>query len=173
MFVQEQYKVKLQELAKLKEQVKLEIDPVSSGLPSFNLLIANLQSVRERIAAMALEGLWNKEENQQALNTAKALYEGEKDKLLSANDEIKALRSNELRMAKVNTILETQLKAVQDSEQLADYADAYHKSVQIVDKLYDNKNNNLLQQILVVRMMTNIDPALRDELRIQNKETNK
>lgn len=172
MFNKDQYKDKIQELADLKERVKLKQDPTAEGLRTFNTQIADIQSARERIAAMALEALWNRAEANQYLSEKKEDYQKKFEGKLT-DEGVQKLKSKEIREATINTDLTQEVTDMQGAEKLSAYADDYHKSVQIIDKLYDNKNSNLLQQILVVRMMTNIDPALRDELKIQLKGTNK
>ena len=171
MFTQEQYKEKLQELAGLKKEMSLDIDPTAAGLKSFNMKLSQIQQTRERISALALEALWNKTEAHDYLETQQALYEKKFAEMLSTNEEIQALRSNDLRKAKIDTALASEVDTVQLATRLYHYADTFHKSIANVDKLYDIKNNNLLQQIVTVRMMLNIDPALRDEMRLQRGDT--
>jgi len=172
MFTIEQYKEKLQELAKLKEKVQLKQDPTAEGLSIFNEQIADIQSARERVAAMALEALWNRAEARQYAAEKEDVYQKKFDLLLT-EERIQKMKSKEIRESQIRTEAEQEFKDMKAAGQLSAYADDYHRSVQIVDKLYDNKNSNLLQQILVVRMMTNIDPALRDELKVQLREAGK
>ena len=167
MFTKEDYEARIKELKELKSAVVLDADPTAKGLKTFNEKLAFIQSSRERIAELVLEAIWNKNEAQVTHDTVEAIYEKKVSQTVSSNPDVMSLKSADLRKAKTDDLLNVELSTVQQASIDLLYADSFYKSVQVIDKLYDVKNNNLLQQIFTVRMMTNIDPALRDELKIQ------
>lgn len=164
MFTKEQYKEKLIELDNLKNCVSLDPDPISVGLNEFNKKLAEIESCRERVTSLILEAIWNRSEAQQLLDEAQADYDKKVQELLITPD-IEKLRSSELRMARVNNLLKNELDKLRDIQKLYNFADAFLKSVQAVDKILESKNENLLQQIGQIKFMFTIDPSLKNELK--------
>jgi len=167
MFTIEQYKNKLAELIQLKDSIHLDTDPVASGLHTFNTKLAEIQSCRERVTALVLESLWNKAEAQRLLHVAQEEYDTAVANILNIDETVKNLRSSELRMAKVNAIVIDKLAKLKEAERLFNYSETFLKSVQAIARDVESKNENLIHQIFTVRMMLNIDPAMREEVKLR------
>jgi len=164
MLTQEQYKQKLNELIELKNKVVLDSDPVAGGLQSFNKKLSELELCRESTASKMMEANWNRSEYEQAHSEAKARYEDKVNKCLQA-EEVKSLRSADLRLAYVNTVVLDELNALRESEKDLAFAKAYYNNARIVEEILDAKNTNLIKQIDQIKILIYLDPNLRDELK--------
>ena len=157
------YEEKLKELDLIRKSTTLEKDPLSLGLNYFNEKFYEIQSCRDRVLSLLIEAIWYRA----TLNSELAILQNEYETKLSqilVRDEVKLLKSNELRLAVANNELRPLLDKIKTKEREVAVADAYYKTVTIVYEELKSKNENLAQQFLTVRAMLNIEPSLRDAI---------
>jgi tRNA(Phe) wybutosine-synthesizing methylase Tyw3 len=166
MLTDDKYRENLNELLRLKDQVTLDADPIAIGLNSFNDKISELESCRERVSALLTEAIWNKAEYEQLHKEAEDTYKIKVNEVLLRPDVLN-LKSQDLRMARVNTILEEDFRTMNSREKALHYAEAYLHNVKNASSILEAKNDNLFKQIDIVKAMMGIDPSLREELRVK------
>jgi len=164
------YDARLKELTVIRESTKLEKDPLSLGFGYFNEKFYEIQSCRDRVLSLLMEAIWHKATLNAELAVLRDEYESKLSTIL-VRDEVKALKSNELRLAVANNELRSLVSQIKDKERAVSVADAYYKTVTVVYEELKAKNDNLIQQFLTVRAMLNIEPSLRDA--IMRVEVNK
>lgn len=157
------YQAKLKELQEILEGIKLVKDPVSVGLDYFNEKFYEVQASRDRVLSLLIEAIWNRASLNSELSMLKAEYEKKLAEIL-VRDEVKCLKSNELRLAVANKELENLVSEIKKKEVEVEIAEAYYKTIVVCYEELKSKNENLAQQFLTVRAMLNIEPSLKDSL---------
>jgi len=155
------YDTKLKELNAIRESTKLEKDPLSAGLNYFNEKFYEIQSCRDRVLSLLIEAIWNRTALNSELSTLQSEYESRLSQIL-IRDDVKPLKSNELRLAVANNELGSLVDNIKAKEREVAVADSYYKTVTVIYEELKAKNDNLIQQFLTVRAMLNIEPTLKD-----------
>lgn len=167
------YSEKINEVNTLRNSVSLEKDIFARGLVYFNEKYEEIQAVRDRILNILVEAIVNKAQISTELSKLKQEYEGRLSSIM-IRDDVKPLKSADLRLAMANHELSSVLEQIANKERELTLADAYYKAINIMYDDVKNKNENLSQQLLATRAMLNIDPALKELAEIKLKEdTNK
>jgi hypothetical protein len=155
------YNSKLKELEIIRESTKLEKDPLSLGLNYFNEKFYEIQSCRDRVLSLLIEAIWNRVTLNSELSMLQSEYEAKLSQIL-VRDDVKPLKSNELRLAVANNELRDLVERIKAKEREVAIADAYYKTVTVIYDELKSKNDNLIQQFLTVRSMLNLEPSLKD-----------
>lgn len=155
------YSTKLKELDTIRQSTMLERDPLSAGLAYFNEKFYEIQSCRDRVLSLLIEAIWNRTTLNSELATLQNEYESKLSQIL-VRDDVKPLKSNELRLAVANNELRSLVDSIKMKEQEVAVADSYYKTAMIIYEELKAKNDNLIQQFLTVRAMLNIEPTLKD-----------
>jgi hypothetical protein len=167
------YNARLKELDAIRESTALARDPLSAGLAYFNEKFYEIQSCRDRVLSLLIEAIWNRTMLNSELATLQNEYEAKLSQVL-VRDDVKPLKSNELRLAVANNELRPLVDSIKRKEQEVVVADSYYKTVTVIYEELKAKNDNLIQQFLTVRAMLNIEPALKDAvIRTEMKNLNK
>ena len=153
------YRALLKELKELQSKIQLDTDPISSGL-NFNAQLAELQAVKERVSQILLEAIWHRQMKEVVYKKQKHKYETAYNKLITSED-IKELKSSDLRTAKARALLEQEREQLLHAELDFDIATTFYKTVQHVYDLLKSKNDNIINQIKVVQTLTGIDPSIK------------
>jgi len=155
------YEGRLKELDTIRKSTILEKDPLSVGLNYFNEKFYEIQSCRDRVLSLLIEAIWNRTSLNSELSTLQSEYESRLSQIL-IRDDVKPLKSNELRLAVANNELRSLVDSIKAKEKEVAVADSYYKTVTIIYEELKSKNDNLIQQFLTVRAMLNIEPTLKD-----------
>jgi hypothetical protein len=155
------YNVKLKELDTIRKSAGLEKDPFSIGLDYFNEKFYEIQSCRDHVLSLLIEAIWNKVTLNSELSTLQNEYESKLSQIL-VRDDVKPLKSNELRLAVANNELRSIVDSIKMKEKEVAVAESYYKTVMVIYEEFKAKNDNLIQQFLTVRSMLNIEPSLKD-----------
>ena len=150
LLTDEDYEKRYKELSTVK--IELDPDPLSTGLPSINRKIAELQSQRERVNAMLIEAIKNKSEANILFDAKKGDHGRQLENLLATDQDVKVQKSSELRKATANVKLKDLVIDMAYSELEAQKADAYYKCVQQMYGHLESANMNLSRQISVIQM---------------------
>jgi len=162
-----EYDAYLKELRDEQRKVKLDSDPVSVGLGSFNDKLCNIQAARERVSQIMLDAIMNRALAQKLVNQAQADYDSSMNAKLATDQEIRNLRSADLRNSTLHVKFKNKVEKLQNTELDLAQADAFYKCVFAINKDLEAKNENLYAQIRTVQSMMGIDPAMREELRLR------
>lgn len=157
------YEERIKELNQIKDKVVLEKDPLKQGLNYFLEKFYEIQSCRDRVLSILIESIWNKTIIASELNDLQNQYDISLSSILIRED-VKTLKSNELRLAVANNELKDLVTKLKQKEKELSIAESFYKTVVVFYDELKSKNDNLAQQFLTVRAMLNIEPSLKDTI---------
>lgn len=141
--------------------INLDADPASIGIGHLNEKIAEVHSLKDRVAGMLSDAIANVSERDRLYQEAKMLYEAKFDTLLNNDQEIRNLKSEGLRTAACNAKLPDEYAKMNSAKiDLAD-AESFQKIVQTKYNLLDSANTNISRQISVIQLQLDIGEVNR------------
>lgn len=136
--------------------ITLDPDPVAVGLVSLTAKLAEVQRLRNRVAAAFAEAIRNKSEAEIARTTAKHIRDTDFTKAVATDSEVRSQSSDKSREAMAQTKITTQLLNLHFSEVEFIKAAAYCTYIEKLHDVLEAANNNLSRQISVIQMSINI-----------------
>ena len=160
MLTDEEITERLQAVQKIK--VELDSNPESSGLPSLNVKIADIQGNKNYLNALLIESIENKTRSKVIHETKKTKLQMELDNLAVNNEGVKAQKNADARKSAAN--VEARLLVLEEHNARIELlkADSFY---QCIRQHYDNAESSfqaLSRQITVLQLDRNFTPRRED-----------
>lgn len=162
----------IQEAEALRNTIVLADDPIADlGFQGINGQIAQIQACRERMSTLLLQSLKNKSNAQRQVNAAKADYLSQYSIVMATDTEVISQTSKEKREAAASVKVSEQYTALQTAEDLLAEASLLHQIISTLAKDLECKQEQLLEQIAIIRMTLSVHPELKSTWNPQYSNT--
>jgi len=155
----EKYDVYRQELNAIS--ILLEGDPATVGIVTINKKIAEVNAMRERVAAVLSEAIANVYEREHFYEEMKLDYDIKFQKTLNGDPSIQSLKSDTLRVAAVNAKLPDEFLKMNAAKINFNDAEGFLKLVQAKYNQLDSANSNISRQISVIQLQLEVGEVER------------